>query len=63
MSNRFKYSGFKLEIQLGNDAMRTPANVSAALKEVCHRMPKGAEAGIIRDVNGNTVGSWEFVKA
>jgi hypothetical protein len=60
---------FELKIELGNDAMRTPANVASALRTIAK---SGLEAlygrftvgdyGTIRDVNGNTVGGWELVE-
>ncbi len=53
-----------LEIELGNDAMRLPAQVAAALAAVAKQVPHVAMAkGIstkIKDENGNTVGSWGY---
>lgn len=59
---------FKLKIALGNDAMQTTTDVADALRGVADYIagigdqPNGdwhLDAGSIRDVNGNTVGSWE----
>ena len=58
--NRFKFEKFTLEIEMGNDAMRTPLQVSAAIGIVRTAIAAGRSDGIIRDVNGNTVGRWGF---
>jgi fido (protein-threonine AMPylation protein) len=65
---------FTLEIELGNDAMQTPAQIANALHDVegrlrdTHSMLRGngisfefTPSGIhpFRDANGNTVGKWE----
>lgn len=58
---------FTLEIEMGNDAMRSPGDVARALREaadeienlVNHRNVYG-ESGTFRDDNGNTIGRWEF---
>lgn len=64
---------FKIEIALGNAAMKTGNDVAAALDEAArylrahwgdHTMgtsPDGQEPRGIRDENGNRVGSWEVV--
>lgn len=57
---------FKLDVELGNAAMRSPAHLANALKRVSdrirlHEIHEG-ESGKIRDINGNTVGSWVFYK-
>jgi hypothetical protein len=55
---------FTLKIELGNDAMQTGDDVNLALKSIfnrtseCDVLSKGNE-GSIRDLNGNSVGSWE----
>jgi len=52
---------FTLEIELGNDGMRTSQHVAEALYEIAQRVyPRHEEEGKIRDVNGNTVGGWSF---
>jgi hypothetical protein len=56
---------FNLTIELGNDAMQSPADIARALRRVAETwgMIEGAaavgEEGEIRDLNGNTVGGWE----
>ena len=58
---------FKLDIELGNDAMKTAFAVSTALVQVANKLRKlrsttpGTSAKIM-DENGNSVGSWEFYK-
>ena len=53
-------STFTLHIELGNDAMQTPADVARVL----HRLADGLAnvefggGGRIPDVNGNTIGRW-----
>lgn len=62
---------FTLKIKLGNDAMQTGDDVSAALRESAQRIEEswGGElaesaplAGRIYDLNGNRVGAWEVAK-
>lgn len=62
---------FELEIELGNDAMKTPRNVGRALKEVAAKLTRegfgqkcanGTCAESIRDINGNTVGYFKCRK-
>jgi hypothetical protein len=59
-----KADKFVLRIDLGNDTMRKPAHVAQALIELGKRMRAHAlpndEKGYIHDINGNTVGKWEF---
>lgn len=47
---------FTVEIELGNDAMQTGADVAAALREIADKLDAGIDAGIVRDANGNEVG-------
>lgn len=58
---------FKLEIDLGDAAMKTPDDVARALRQVADTLDtEGGRApvegysldGRIRDLNGNTVGKW-----
>jgi hypothetical protein len=57
---------FKLAINLGEDAMKDPAHVAEALREVAthieEMIPVGSvsEKKNIMDDNGNTVGSWTY---
>jgi len=67
---------FKLTITLGNDAMQTPEDIGRALIATADKLKDGiggilcfsdtpittAEAGVIRDVNGNKVGKWEVTE-
>ena len=53
-----------LEIELGNDGMKLPAHVSEALAAVAKQVPhvvmsKGITTKI-KDVNGNTIGTWGY---
>jgi predicted metal-dependent TIM-barrel fold hydrolase len=55
---------FALTIKLGNDGMSSPYDVARALDELASDLKRNGligvgEVGIIRDVNGNRVGSWE----
>ena len=55
---------FRLEIELGNDAMQSAQDVFDAIESHGDTNPtpfKGGESSIIRDVNGNTVGKWEVI--
>ena len=49
---------FKLEIEMGNDAMRDYTNVADALKQIASELRPGE--GRVRDANGNTVGHWRW---
>ena len=55
---------FKLEIELGNDAMLTAWDVGNAVSSAMKRRIAGntiliaGDRGRIADVNGNKVGSW-----
>jgi hypothetical protein len=57
---------FTLEIELGNAAMQDSCDLRRALHDVnLQPMNAGIEpgqTGTIRDVNGNTVGTWEVTK-
>lgn len=58
---------FTLTITLGNDGMQTQGDVRTALQRVANRLDyygdsfsvlAAGQGDPIRDVNGNTVGSW-----
>ena len=64
--------GFTLRIKLGNAAMQTPEDVAEALRKTAEYVEGVGsyegddeevrwhlDAGNIRDLNGNTVGSWD----
>lgn len=53
------YSGaFALQLEFGDSAMRTLADVAGALQAVAAELEQDSESGIIRDANGNTVGRY-----
>lgn len=57
-------SKFVIEIELGNEEMKFPQHIAAALTDVARQvkhvaMMKGGSTKI-KDVNGNTVGSWSY---
>ncbi len=52
---------FKIEIETGNESFDDDAygsEIARLLRLVTERLAQGYEAGTLRDVNGNTVGSW-----
>ncbi len=55
---------FVLEIELGNDAMRTGDDIAKALRHLSARLipyrksDLPGASGRVGDVNGNTVGRW-----
>ena len=51
---------FTLEIQLGNDAVQTSADIAEILRRVSSQASIADETDTIRDINGNTVGRWTF---
>jgi hypothetical protein len=58
---------FVLRIELGNDAMQTPADVYGALSDMAYRVLAPNELtewivteGKITDYNGNTIGEWKI---
>lgn len=51
---------FKVEIELGNDAMQSDADIADALNAVAIRVLGGQTYGGIGDANGNTVGYFEL---
>lgn len=55
---------FELRIELGNDAMSERRHVAGALREVASDLEEARPNGrvAIRDLNGATVGSYEFVE-
>jgi hypothetical protein len=57
---------FRLEIKLGNSAMRDPEDVAIALELAAERIRKGVCYGqtvSMLDRNGSTVGSFTWPKA
>ena len=51
---------FTLEITLGNEAMQTPEDIADALRKAASHVQGGYGNGVIRDVNGNSVGSYDI---
>jgi hypothetical protein len=54
--------GLTLNIETGNAAMLTPADVAGALRDVADKIEHSGyhDEGRVRDENGNTVGSWDL---
>jgi len=56
---------FTLDITLGNEAMQTAEDIATALAKLGEQLATFDESnwpgteGIIRDENGNTVGTWQ----
>lgn len=48
----------RVSIKLGNAAMQTPEDVAGVLRTIADRFEQGFTEGKIRDMNGNTVGSF-----
>lgn len=56
---------FTLVIEMGNDSMKTKSAVARTLISVGQKIWKLASKdndGVIKDSNGNKVGTWEFKK-
>lgn len=51
---------FAVEITLGNEAMKELQDIPGALHRVAQRVAEGNVNGVIRDDNGNTVGSFSL---
>lgn len=49
---------FELNIKLGNATMRTPEDVTRALRLVIAQLEHGKEDASVTDISGNTVGKW-----
>jgi len=52
-------SKFVLEIDLGNDAMKTPADIAQALFKAAEELLAGKGSRPIYDLNGNRVGQYQ----
>lgn len=52
---------FKLQIDLGNDAMTSADDVARALERIARQLRAGQARGVVRDVNGNVVGAYALV--
>lgn len=53
---------FELKIEMGNELMLNAHDLALALEGVVFRLRDGESIGLIRDLNGNTVGEWELTK-
>lgn len=51
---------FTVKIELGNGAMSNCIDVANALRDVANKVERGQFMGKIKDINGNTVGSWSI---
>jgi phage tail tube protein FII len=49
---------FVVKIEMGNDAMQTEADLAGALRDIIDELEIGTTYGNLRDVNGNTVGTF-----
>jgi hypothetical protein len=50
-----------VDIELGNEAMRTATDVVLALRDISWQLQGGARGGWVRDRNGNSVGDFRLV--
>ena len=50
----------KINIETENEAFDNPSELPRILLEIVDRINQGETQGIIRDINGNKVGSWEI---
>jgi hypothetical protein len=51
-------SKFKLEIEMGNDAMQDADDLAGKIEYVAVRVRAGYTTGKVFDANGNSVGHW-----
>lgn len=58
---------FIIKISLGNEGMRTGYDIAHAIRDVAYLMQDRGDceeirkaSGNIKDINGNTVGSWRI---
>jgi hypothetical protein len=56
-----KNGTFTVKISTGNDAMRTPQNVAAALVRIAAHLHNDRVDGKILDANGNSVGEFYYI--
>lgn len=62
MVNRSTTDKFKLEIELGNEAMSDHFDIANALRNVSDKLYLGQMQGKIYDRNGNTVGEFVMIE-
>lgn len=55
---------FKLEFKTGNAAFENAPEVETAriLSDIASHLLNGYKSRIVRDVNGNNIGSWELTE-
>jgi len=53
---------FKVEIKSRNDAMVGKSSVIAILDQIVVELMANEDSGMIRDINGNTVGKWSYTR-
>ncbi len=53
---------FKVDIKSRNDAMAGKSSVIAILDQIVVELIANEDSGMIRDINGNTVGSWSYLR-
>lgn len=58
---------FQLSIDIGNEAMQTAQDIGLALSDLGARLQSFDDdnwtgtAGLVKDINGNKVGTWEVI--
>lgn len=54
------FATFELRVDLGNDAMQTPNDVAALLRDAADKLEAGTDSvhGSLKDENGNRVGQF-----
>lgn len=57
------YELFQLKINMGNDAMQHPDDVANSLESIAKDLRNGVGGGRIRDLNGNSVGDFDFTSS
>lgn len=54
---------FTVKIKLGNAAMQTAEDIAEALRRLADKVESAdveSDRGVVMDLNGNQVGSWEI---
>lgn len=51
---------FTLEIELGNEGMRSGWDIAYAIRKTERHLIEGSDSGTVQDINGNTVGEWAY---
>lgn len=53
---------FRLNIETDNEAVRSTEDIAVMLSDVAGKLATGITEGFIRDVNGNRVGQWKYIR-